>query len=400
MMLSMAESTCQLRKLDAKALRSERNVSLQLTGAQRNAVIEQTSVNDEVKTLLKGSGGVVSINDMAAICFALAEAMTTSKDDAALLRIALHMVRCLAGVLHKAILGEERGAQQVRTGDSTFPLNLTHSQRKVVGENLPTLAPRLKVDEAASRTVRFTLAELEDIAEKCRDASCVTTSGVVRNSLLHVVDAATKALAHYTQGSIARIPMAKRLYQLKITLNRIKPPIWRRIQVKDCTLDKLHGHIQLAMGWQNCHLYQFTIKGVRYSDPQFFEEEPDIEVGDARVVRLGEFIPPSGKPFRFQYEYDFGDSWDHDILVERCLTAEEGTRYPLCLEGERACPPEDVGGRYGYQEYVAAMSDPDHERHVEFKQWRGRYDPEKFDAKSVTKKMRRGLPKPQEEDWL
>ena len=77
--------------------------------------------------------------------------------------------------------------------------------------------------------------------------------------------------------------MTRPVYQLKITLNRIEPPIWRRFQIKDCTLYELHGHIQLAMGWQNCHLYQFRINGLLYSDPQFFAEEPDIDVGDAHA---------------------------------------------------------------------------------------------------------------------
>jgi hypothetical protein len=105
-------------------------------------------------------------------------------------------------------------------------------------------------------------------------------------------------------------------------------------------------------------------------------------------------VPKDGKQFAFFYEYDFGDSWDHEILFEGCLRAEKGGLYPLCVEGERSCPPEDVGGVWGYSEFVEALADPNHEQHKEFKEWAGPFDPEEFDAEKSTKKMRRGLP-----DW-
>ncbi len=95
----------------------------------------------------------------------------------------------------------------------------------------------------------------------------------------------------------------------------------------------------------------------------------------------------------FEYEYDFGDSWSHDVLFEGCLQADPGCRYPLCLEGERACPPEDVGGTRGYLDFLEALADPDHEEHDTFRRWVGRrFDPESFDPAKTTKRMRRGLP--------
>lgn len=186
------------------------------------------------------------------------------------------------------------------------------------------------------------------------------------------------------------------LFQFKITLQDIEPPIWRRIQVKDCTLDKLHEHVQTAMGWTNSHLHQFEIGGVRYGDPELIyegweDEEPPV---DSRRLKISKIVPASGKRFSFDYEYDFGDGWQHEILFEGCLQAEKGTRYPLCLEGERACPPEDVGGSYGYQEYLEALADPKHERHKEFMEWSGRFNADKFDAKAATTEMQVGLP-----DW-
>ncbi len=95
------------------------------------------------------------------------------------------------------------------------------------------------------------------------------------------------------------------------------------------------------------------------------------------------------------YEYDFGDGWRHEVLFEGCVRAERGKRYPICIEAARACPPEDVGGTWGYEEFVAAMADPEHERHEEFREWiGGRFDPEAFDPAKATKRMWRGLP-----DW-
>ena len=183
-------------------------------------------------------------------------------------------------------------------------------------------------------------------------------------------------------------------YQFKITLKDIDPPIWRRIQTKDCTLDKLHEHIQTAMGWTNSHLHQFKIGGVLHGDPELIyegweDEEPPV---NSRRLKISKIIPTGGKRFSFDYEYDFGDGWEHEILFEGFVPAEKGVRYPLCIEGERACPPEDVGGLYGYEEYVKAMANPRHKRHKEFLEWSGPYDFEKFDAQAATAEMQKGLP--------
>jgi hypothetical protein len=186
------------------------------------------------------------------------------------------------------------------------------------------------------------------------------------------------------------------LYQFKITLQDVQPLIWRRIQVKDCTLDKLHAHIQTATGWTNSHLHQFMIEGVLYGDLELFLEGfrnwNDPKVVNSLETRISEILPEDGDRFRFEYEYDFGDGWEHEILFEGCLKAEKGKRYPLCLEGERACPPEDVGGPDSYQGYLETLSHTDHEQWEEFSKWRGPWRPEHFDAEAATKRMRRGLP--------
>jgi hypothetical protein len=270
----------------------------------------------------------------------------------------------------------------------TLPVNLTHAQRKVLANVLSALNDRLKIDEAASRTIQFTLNELQEIITKCQ-AAVPNASGMVRNSFRHITEAAAKAMERHKEGG--HIPASERLYQFKITLKDIRPPIWRRIQVKDCTLDKLHEHIQTAMGWESYYDYRFSIHGICYGDSQVWQPEYE-DIRDASVVRLSTFVSESGKRFRFEYRHEFGFSWEHDILFEGCLLANQRACCPVCLDGERACPLEDVGGPHGYQVYLEAMADPDHEHHQEFMACRGPYDAEKFDAQAVTKRMRRGLP--------
>jgi len=186
------------------------------------------------------------------------------------------------------------------------------------------------------------------------------------------------------------------VYQFKITLLDTAPPIWRRIQVGDCTLDKLHEAIQTAMGWTNSHLNHFRIDGARYGDPMLLAETfEELRYKDSTTTRLSDILPASGAPFRFEYEYDFGDGWKHEVLFEGRHPAEPGKRCPLCLDGARACPPEDVGGVGGYVDFLAAIADPDDERHDELREWIGRkFDPEAFNPVGATRRMKRGLP-----DW-
>jgi hypothetical protein len=191
----------------------------------------------------------------------------------------------------------------------------------------------------------------------------------------------------------------KTLFQFKITLLNSKPPIWRRIQVHDGTLDKLHEHIQTAMGWMNCHLHQFKIDGQVYADPDLMEE--DFEAwgcADSTSTMVSDVLPQNAKRCSFFYEYDFGDSWHHEVLFEGCPPPEPRFKYPRCLEGERACPPEDIGGIYGYYNYLAALADPKHEMHDAYLQWNGPFEPENFDSVKATRAMRKGLPDWRKED--
>jgi hypothetical protein len=186
-----------------------------------------------------------------------------------------------------------------------------------------------------------------------------------------------------------------RIYQFKITLKDCQPPIWRRIQVKDCTLDRLNEHIQLAMGWTNSHLHDFKINGTLYGDPILMEENfEEMNYRDSTRTQVSDILPKNSRRFLFEYEYDFGDSWEHEVLFEGSLEPEKGKKYPLCLEGERACPPEDVGGVWSYADFLTAIADPKHEQHDDFMEWARDFDPEKFSPAKASKEMKKGLP-----DW-
>jgi hypothetical protein len=186
------------------------------------------------------------------------------------------------------------------------------------------------------------------------------------------------------------------LYQLKTTLIDAQPAIWRRIQVKDCTLDKLHEHIQTAMGWTNSHLHQFFVDGQLYGDPELMEENfQELNYRDSTITLLSSILPKDDKRFQFRYEYDFGDGWQHEVLFEGRPEPEAGQKYPVCLEGERACPPEDVGGMHGYAEFLERIREGHDRERVETLEWaEGWFDPEEFDATTATKSMWKGLP-----DW-
>jgi len=281
-----------------------------------------------------------------------------------------------------------------------FPVLLTQAQRKVVAEVAPELAERLKLDERNQRTIRFTLAELKALKEKAGQAIRQASTGMVRNSLRHVTDLAAQALDRF-QG-LGAIPAAERLYQFRITLLDTRPSVWRRIQVKDGTLDKLHEHIQTAMGWTNSHLHDFKIGDKDYGDPLLLEENfVEFDYGDSTTTKLSDILPRTGKRFKFEYKYDFGDNWRHEVLFEGCLRAERGKRYPVCVEGARACPPEDVGGTWGYAELIEAITDPENEDRDGLLAWAGgSFDPEAFDAAKATRAMRRGLPDWRSERWV
>lgn len=195
--------------------------------------------------------------------------------------------------------------------------------------------------------------------------------------------------AHQTsQHSNSENDKSDLLFQLKITLVGMKPPIWRRIQIRDCTLGDLHQIIQIVMGWENCHMHQFMIDGERYGAPARDDLDFGLEMKNEKKLRLSQIVPKSGKKVRFRYEYDFGDGWLHEIAFEKLVEPEAKTKYPRCLDGARSGPPEDIGGVWGYEEYLEAIANPKHERHDEFMEWNGGWDAEKFSVEAINKGLR------------
>jgi hypothetical protein len=188
--------------------------------------------------------------------------------------------------------------------------------------------------------------------------------------------------------------MNERLYLLKIRLLEIEPEIWRRFVVPGLiTLDRLHDVIQIVMGWTDSHLHEFTIGKKRYTEyPE--SKEDGLECGR---YRLGDLIKQKGRTF--SYLYDFGDSWEHEVLVEDSRYFNPELRSAIeCLEGARACPPEDVGSVPGYYEFCKALKNPNHEEHESYKEWfagfpryGGIFDSETFDIEKVNDELMKYL---------
>jgi hypothetical protein len=176
------------------------------------------------------------------------------------------------------------------------------------------------------------------------------------------------------------------ILQLKITLHEVKPQVWRRILVPDTiSLKVLADTIERAMGWIGYHLHEFEVDGVRYGVP-----DPDFpsDMRNERGVKLGDFGLEKGS--KFKYDYDFGDGWRHTVLVEKLLERQSKIKYPACIAGRRACPPEDVGGPWGYARFLKAIGDPQHEDHEDMMTWSGQdFDPMFFDLEGTDADLRR-----------
>jgi hypothetical protein len=169
------------------------------------------------------------------------------------------------------------------------------------------------------------------------------------------------------------------IVQIKVKLLGVtKPPVWRRLQVRaETRLDQLHEMIQAALGWENCHMHVFSFGGEEFSTP-----DRELGFNDERRVTLGELIGGAGD--RFRYTYDFGDDWEHEIVVEDLLDPNPEALYPILVAARGACPPEDCGGRWGYANLREILADPSHDEHQEMLEWLGLDDAGEFDPVAVT----------------
>jgi hypothetical protein len=176
------------------------------------------------------------------------------------------------------------------------------------------------------------------------------------------------------------------VFQLNVTLLGTMPPIWRRLLVPaNITLGQLHNVLQDAMGWQDCHMHEFFAGHRHFGQPDPEDRlmgMPPVE--NERTVHLSDVL--SRVRAKVIYTYDFGDSWEHSIVLEKRLPADPGSTYPVCTGGERACPPEDCGGIPGFYDLLDALADSAHERHEELMDWlEDDYDPDAFSIDDVNR---------------
>jgi hypothetical protein len=169
------------------------------------------------------------------------------------------------------------------------------------------------------------------------------------------------------------------IVQIKVKLLGVtKPPVWRRLQLRaDTRLDQLHEIIQAALGWENYHMHVFS-----FGDEEFGIPDPELGFSDERHVTLGELIAGVGGD-RFRYTYDFGDDWQHEVVVEELLDPDPETHYPLLVAAKGACPPEDCGGPWGYANLREILADPNHDEHQEMLEWLGLDNASEFDPAAV-----------------
>ncbi len=170
------------------------------------------------------------------------------------------------------------------------------------------------------------------------------------------------------------------IVQIKVKLLGVtKPPVWRRVQLRaDTRLDQLHEILQAALGWENYHLHAFS-----FGEEEFGPRDPELglDFSDERRVTLGELTDLGA---RFRYTYDFGDNWEHEILVEDLLDPDPETHYPILVAAKGACPPEDCGGTWGYADLKEILADPGHDEHQERLEWLGLENASEFDPNAVT----------------
>ncbi len=205
-----------------------------------------------------------------------------------------------------------------------------------------------------------------------------------------------RPMVRCTHPSPFRSAPVATVHRLEVTLRSVKPPVWRRIEVdSDTALDELSDLVEAAMGWLGGHLHAFEVDGVVYerADP---EEGLSRRARDESEHQLGDVLAETGAKMR--WDYDFGDGWQHDVVVEAIEPADPDAAYPRCVGGSRACPPEDCGGPWGYEELLEAIGDTGHRRHRELTEWLPPdWDPADFDPHEATQDML--APRPLGDDW-
>jgi hypothetical protein len=266
---------------------------------------------------------------------------------------------------------------------------LTDAQRQAAAELMLQLSSVFKPTTKGKKRIQLPESDWEELTDLAT-AQLMREPGRGVTRLRNLITAVGDALS---EADTTDRPLAdtgsETIYRMRIDLRGITPPIWRRVEVSDCSLAELHVVVQAAMGWTDCHLHEFEIDLDRYSVPSPFGGDEDMGTIDARDVWLSEVI--RGKGAKLRYMYDFGDGWDHSIKVEAVEAGDPSQVYPRCVKGNRNCPPEDCGGVCGYQELLEILSDPKHPEHEERIEWIGEFDSESFDAAESTGYMQSWL---------
>ena len=183
--------------------------------------------------------------------------------------------------------------------------------------------------------------------------------------------------------------MDNNIYPIKIELRGSKPKIWRRVLVpSNMGLEELHYIIQIVMGWENAHLHQFTKDGAFYLPEEEVEDAGSFSMRN--IVDYTDVLISSvlvNAKDKMVYEYDFGDSWKHDVKLEKILPYDLSKKYPACVKGKNACPPEDCGGIWGYYALLEVLKDSKHEEYKEYSEWYEDLDSELFDVDMINKKL-------------
>ena len=183
--------------------------------------------------------------------------------------------------------------------------------------------------------------------------------------------------------------MSKKIYQIQIALKGFKPKIWRRLLTQsDLLLSDFHKIIQTSMGWTNSHLHQFiknrTYYSMRMQDDDLWDDGDNV---DYKKMKISDLL--KNEKEKILYEYDFGDGWEHDIILEKILPCDDKIIYPICLDGKMNCPPEDCGGVWGYSDMLEILRQPDHDEYESYIEWLGEeFDPKYFDKDEINQLLR------------
>lgn len=272
--------------------------------------------------------------------------------------------------------------------DSDVKAKISAQARKLLANRLPEWSTRLSLDGNPRRKVSIEDRTFSELRREVDEIIRTFANGPERQAWREMDEDFREAVA----GRGELLASDDVVFQLRVELVGSDSPIWRRLQIPGRSIDRLHEQLQCAMGWTNSHLHQFFVGKTCYGDPQLLNDDIfERPMMDSTRVTLQELSDSSKHKLKMEYEYDFGDGWIHEVKIEKRLPPDPDVRYPLCLEGENACPPEDCGGIYGYADMLAALNDPEHEEYETFREWIGPFDPTAFDAAAATDRMRLGF---------